>query len=109
MATVFSCVGSSRVGDPPWMENSGWFAAIVPPFDATLCSGFAPRGQGPPGRNAAMMSLIGPSGECCCDAGAHGRLGPLRAKPLLSVFVDAPVSCDAGCCGGRAPWFLCDD
>ena len=36
---------------------------------------------------------------CCCDAGAHRRLGPLRAKPLLSVFVDAPVNCDAGRCG----------
>ena len=33
VATVLSCVGSSRVGDPLWMENSGWMiAAIVPPF-----------------------------------------------------------------------------
>ena len=59
----------------------GLLAAFVPPFDATLCSGFAPRGR------------------CCCDAGFHWRLGPLRVKPLLSVFVDAPVSCDAGRCG----------
>ena len=187
MATVFSCVGSSRVGDPPWMENLGSIAAIVLPYDATLCSGFAPCGQGPPGCFAARMSLIGPSGDaaatlvfigglawcesspcfqplwmrlsaamlaavvdgfselvddgmmdlaaivgdtvqrfcpsrarpswmlccedvsdwaewrCCCDAGFHWRLGLVRVKPLLSAFMDALVSCDAGRCGG---WFL---
>ena len=62
MATVFSCVGSSLVGDP-WMENVGLLAVFVPPFDATLCSGFARCGQGPPGRYAARMILIGPSGD----------------------------------------------
>ena len=80
MATVFSCVGSSRISDPPWMENTGWMlAAIVPPFDATRCSGFAPCGQGPPGCFAALMSSIGPSGDAAATLvllGGLARVGP---------------------------------
>ena len=62
MVSVFSCVGSSLVGDP-CMENVGLLAAFVfvPPFDATLSSGFAPCGQSPPGCLAARMISIGPS------------------------------------------------
>ena len=104
MATVFSCVGSSRVGDPPWMENSGrMIAAIVPPFDATLCSSFAPRGQGPPGCYAAMMSLIGPSGDAAATLvlmGGLARGGPspcfqslwMRlSAAMLAAVVDGPL------------------
>ena len=100
MVTVFSCVGSSRVGDPPWMENSGWIAAIVPPYDATLCSGFAPRGQGPPGCYAAMMSLIGPSGDAAATLmGGMARNWPspcfqslwMRlSAAMLAAVVDGP-------------------
>ena len=62
MVSVFSCVGSSLVGDP-CMENVGLLAAFVfvPPFDATLSSGFAPCGQSPPGCLVARMISIGPS------------------------------------------------
>ena len=84
MTTVFSCVGSSRYRDPPWLENLGWkLAAMLPPFDATRCSGSA----------LFVWAEFG----CCCDAVAHGWLGPLRAKPLLSVFDVALAGCDAGC------------
>ena len=104
MATVFSCVGSSRVSDLPWMENSGWMiAAIVPPFDATLCSGFALCGQGPPGCFAATMSLIGPSGDAAATLVLMGGLawcGPSSffqsllmrlSAAMLAAVVDGPL------------------
>ena len=83
MVTVFSCVGSSRVGDPPWMENVGLLAAIVLPYDATLCSGFAPCGQGPPGCYAAMMSLIGPSGDAAATLVFMGGLARCESSPCF--------------------------
>ena len=62
------------------LENPGWMlAAIVPPFDATQCSGLAPCGLGPPGCFAAMMSLIGPSGDAAATLvllGGFARCGP---------------------------------
>ena len=83
MVTVFSCVGSSRVGDPPWMENAGSIAAIVLPYDATLCSGFAPCGQGPPGCYTAMMSLIGSSGGAAATLVLMGGLARCWLSPCF--------------------------
>ena len=94
MVTVFSCVGSSRVGDPPWMENAGSLAAIVLPYDATLCSGFAPRGQGPPGCFAATMSLIGPSGDAAATLvlmGGLARCGPSPCFQSLWMRLSAAM------------------
>ena len=77
-------------------------AAIVPPFDATLCSGFASREQGP-GCFAAMMSLIGPSGDAAATLvlmGGLARCGPspcfqsLWMRPsaaMLAAVVDGPL------------------
>ena len=83
IATVFSCVGSSRVGDPPWMENLGSIAAIVLPYDATLCSGFAPCGQGPPGCFAARISLIGPRGDAAATLVFIGGLARCESSPCF--------------------------
>ena len=91
---VFSCVGSSRVGDPPWMENAGSIAAIVLPYDATLCSGFAPRRQGPPGCYAVMMSLIGPSGDAAATLvlmGGLARCGPSPCFQSLWMRLSAAM------------------
>ena len=101
MVSVFSCVGS---GDP-CMENVGLLAAFVfvPPFDATLSSGFAPCGHGPPGCLAARMISMGPS----WDAAATLVLGGLTrcesspcfqplwmrqpAATLAAVWIDGDV------------------
>ena len=83
--------------------NAGSIAAIVLPYDATLCSGFAPRGQGPPGCYAAMMSLIGPSGDAAATLvlmGGLARCGPSpcfqslwmrMSAAMLAAVVDGPL------------------
>ena len=84
MATVFSCVGSSRYRDPPWLENLGWMlAAMLPPFDATRCSGLAPCGLGPPGCSAATMSSIGLSWDAAATLVLMGGLARCWPSPFF--------------------------
>ena len=78
------------------MENVGLLAAFVPPFDATLCSGFAPSRARPSWMLWGDDVFDWAEWRCCCDAGFLWRLDPVRVKPLLSAFMDAPASCDAG-------------
>ena len=67
------------------MENVGLLAAfvLVPPFDATLCSGFAPCGQGPPGCYAARMISFGPSGDAAATLVFFGGLTRCESSPCF--------------------------
>ena len=108
------------------MENVGLLAAFVPPFDATLCSGFVPCGQGPPGCHAPTMSLIGPSGDAAATLVFFGGLTRCESSPcfqplwmrlpaamLAAVVIDdgmtdfAAIEGDTQCSGfapcGRSP------
>ena len=76
------------------MENAGSIAAIVLPYDANLCSDFAPLGQGPPGCYAAMMSLIGPSGDAAATLvlmGGLARCGPSSCFQSLWMRLSAAM------------------
>ena len=115
----------------PLLEIRGWRTLVcLPrlclPFDATLCSGFAPCGQGPPGCYAATMSLIGPSGDAAATLVFFGGLTRCESSPcfqplwmrlpaatLAAVVIDdgmtdfAAIEGDTQCSGfapcGRGP------